>query len=441
MKKQKKHNNETSFMGRVILFFRSIKEKISSMQIFKKFSDKRKAIAGYEEGKASNDARLAYGFDLSRIISLILLIILLLFTLVFAGSRISYEDIYYMFKDIGYVSSFGERPPEVLNYSKPLNNQSFASFKGGLAVASDSEIKFFTSMGRMTMTSGSPHTNPDIVTSNSHVLIYDRGSKSYSVYNSFTQMAAGSFADPISTAAMALDGSFAIVTKSESYGSRVHMFNKDLGKESIYSKNSNVVSLDYSFDGKYLAVLSLDVASGQSFVTLDILKNGKNEVHSTAYLYDVMPYKVSFTSNSSAVVVSDSLCAVYDLKGEMKSKYDYPASLSGMTASDGGFALKFSDNSVSQDTRVLLFDAQGNIKADKVLNSRISDIKMDKITLYAVTDGVVYMITSDIMTAEETPRHGEYATLVSHGEGRLSVCTKGAAYIVDFDLISSEIGY
>ena len=150
-----KKNSEDSFLGRILIFISPFWKRIKEKRIFRSLFERQRKLAHYTGADSVEESRLAYGFGIARIISAFLLVVLLLLTVLFGSGAISYEKVYYMFKDISYIKSFGESVPSSLSYSRPVQNQVFASFKGGLAVASDSEIKTFTSTGRVTMSQGS----------------------------------------------------------------------------------------------------------------------------------------------------------------------------------------------------------------------------------------------------------------------------------------------
>ena len=220
-KKRKKEEHEISFLGRALLLWRSLKNKLRELHLFKKIAERQKRLAGYCDGNCTRETKIAYGFGMARFVAVSLLCIFLALVLIFGGSIISYENVYYMFKDIEYINSYTEGRPQTLSYSKPLTHQSSGVFKDGLAVVSDSEFKFFTSTGRATLSIGSEYSNPKICTSDSYALIYDQGNRSFSVYNSFVCMYSETLDYPISSAHMSKNGSFCIVTRTKDYGSAV----------------------------------------------------------------------------------------------------------------------------------------------------------------------------------------------------------------------------
>ena len=116
-KNKKKDNNEISFLGKIILFFRTQEEKHQITRLPKKIVQKQKDEAGYQSAESSAEAKISYGFGMTRICALTVLCIFLAVVLLFGGSIMSYENVYYMFKDISYISTFSETRPETLSSS------------------------------------------------------------------------------------------------------------------------------------------------------------------------------------------------------------------------------------------------------------------------------------------------------------------------------------
>ena len=293
MKKEKNNRqnveNEISHLGKIFLFFKSLKERFEKLKLVNRTVEKQKELAGYEGAESPAETKISLGFWIARIIAIILLSLILVLSLIFGGRIISYDNVYYMFKDIGYVNSFNESMPQTLSYSNPLTNQDFACFKGGLAVVGDSEFKFFTSSGRATLTQGSEYSDPKICTSDSYALIYDRGNRRFSVYNSFVSLYSETLDFPISSAHMADNGSFCIVTKNKNYGSCVKTYGNDFKLISEYSKNDYIISAEMSANGKYMVVLSLDSENGSAKTMVDLVQIGKEELKFSVELRGVMP--------------------------------------------------------------------------------------------------------------------------------------------------------
>ncbi len=434
--KRSRHDNDISFLGRVFLFFRGLKEKIASWHLWKRLTSSRKAIAGYEDADSPREAKLSYHFDMLRLFATVLLCLFVFFSLIFASGIISYENVYYMFKDIGYINSFSESHPNTLNYSKPFKNQAFASFKSGLAVAGDSEIKFFTSAGRMTLTQGSPYTNPGISTSGSHAMVYDRGGKSFSIYNSFIEVYSGTESGVISSAYMSRSGVFCIVTTDGSHGSAVYIYDADFSLLSKYSKNDYVIGAALSENGKFLAVLSLDAQNGESMISMNVLRVGDNELYSETRLYGSMPYALDFTSSDRIAVICDESSLIYDLKGKVKSEYEYPDKLTHFSIADGGYALGFSSDRSGGAELLASFDENGGLKQFSQIDGHIKDLVMYDDYAYLLLGDKVLRVDLVGGFVSETAFSEEEATLLVLENGELLACTPGSAYYISFGIVN-----
>lgn len=431
--KKNKRNGEISFLGELFLGLRRIKEKIRELRLPERFVAWHKRNAGYENDSSPREAKLSFGFGIAGTVSISLLCIVLVLVLAFGGGIISYENVYYMFKDIGYINSFSESRPETLNYSRPFGNQDFGTFKNGLAVVGDSEIKFFTSTGRTTLSQGSEFTNPRITCSDSHALIYDQGRNSFAVYNSFICVYSETLEYPISSAHMSADGSFCVVTKSGSYGSVVRVYDSRFRLESEYSKNDYILSAEVSPDGKYVAVMSLDTVDGDSLVRLNVLKREESEVYSSALLYGVMPYTASFVSSDRIAVVCSEYVAVYDLRGNMKKDYSYPGIMTHLSLTDDGFAMLFDEGTLNNDNRLVIFDQNGNVRYFEYISGNVSDMELCQGFAYLILDGEILRVDTTFGFKSRVVFAEGGARIVGFENGEIMACTDVLAYYITFD--------
>lgn len=428
-----KKENDISFLGKIIYYCRSIVEKIRSKRLLKRLIDREKKIAGYSDVAPSSDRRATFAFRIARLVSLVLLCIIILSVLLFGGNTFSYESIYYMFKDINYISSFSESPPETLNYSEALSKQDFSDFKNGLAVVSDSEIKFFTSTGRVTMTAGSSYTNPKITCSSDTALIYDSGRNSFAVYNSFIQLYSEDLDYPIISANMSDSGRFAIVTKSKKYNSVVKIYDTDYSVISEYSKNDYIISVSLSSNGKYCAVTSLDARHGESVVSMNIFKVGTKELYGYVEIIGAMPYSCSFLSNDRVALFCTDRSFVFDLRGNEKKGFIYPSSLLHLSIDGDKYAMVFKGEDISGGNSLYVFDRNGNTTFFDVLKGTVSDIAYKDGFLYLLRDGEAVRKTLSFPSSEISIGFmEEEAKLLVFDNGEVMVCTPAVAYFLKF---------
>ena len=63
----------------------------------------------------------------------------------------TYENFYYLAKDIHAASDLLSGSGNVINYETSVRNQCFTLYRGGLAVGGDSGLQLFTATGRETL--------------------------------------------------------------------------------------------------------------------------------------------------------------------------------------------------------------------------------------------------------------------------------------------------
>ena len=430
---KKKDSGEISFLGKIILFFREIFDKIKEMRLPERIVEREKKNAGYEGKDSPKEAKISFILGMSRLTAFSVLCLILVGVLIFGGSIISYDKVYYMVKDISYINSFSETRPSTLSYSRPFSNQDFSVFKNGLCIAGDGEIKFFTSTGRVTMSQGSDFTNPKICSSNSSVLIYDQGRYGFKVYNSFVSIYSEALDYPISSADMATDGSFCVVTKSESYASVVRVYDEMQRLESTISRNDYVISVDMSDNGKYIAVVSLDASGGESVTTLTVFERGKSNSKSTVSINDEIPYTASFIAGDRIALICSDAAYVYDLNGRRQSNTEYSSPLADFALCDGGFALLFRDSSIDSGYTLSVYGDNGNRISTHAINTHVSDVEMQENYVYLLLDGEVRRIDKIFGTFSRADFGAEDGRLVVFSDGEVMACTDTSAYYISFN--------
>lgn len=427
-----KKNDGVSFLGRVVIVLRCICQKIKNLRPIGRAVERQKRLAGYTYAEAPTESRIAFGFGIAKILCVALLCLLLIVSLVFGNGIISYENVYYMFKDIGYMSSYLETRPASLNYSKPVQNQSFAKFKNGLAVVSDSEIKLFTSTGRATMTQGSNYTNPKIICSDLTALIYDQGRREFAICNSFVTLYSETLDYPISSADMSDDGKFVVVTKSQNYNSAVRIYDEMYNLEAEFLKNDLVISAKLSNSGDSLVVLSLDSENGNSLATLSILKMKNKKIRATVKLNGIMPYGCEFLSDDRILLLYGNGAYVYDLNGNEKCTLNFPSDVIRYVPTQYGVAVVYADSSGVNCT-VNVIDKNGKLSFSRNVSGRVRDVAVSEKYVYILLDGQALRIDRSLGLTDEVSFVGDGAKIIVYNDESVTVCTSGVAYYISYD--------
>ena len=429
----KKKDNDISFLAKVILFFRGIRERIAALRIFQRISDRQKVLSAYSGKNISEESRISYVLGVAKVVTVAFLSILLVITLIFGSKLISYEKVYYMVKDISYIKSFYESTPESLSYSKPVQNQTFEGFKNGLLVTSDSEIKLFTSTGRVTLSEGSEMVNPRVSTSNGYALIYDQGRRSFSIYNSFVSLYSENTEYPIALADMADDGEFLIVTSSSRYASVVKIYDSEFKQTAELSKNDRVISASLSPNGRYAAILSLDAKDGAAQTTVTILDCRNNKIISSTVKSGSMPYKAEFLGNDRiAIFLDDKVCAI-DKNGKSIGEYIYPSDVERIDVQGDRFAILFSPAKGEKSAKLTVFNASCSVVFSTNVSGNVRDVEIGGGYVYVLKSKELVRINTLLGIVSTKDVNVDNHSIVAFEDGRVIACSAAAGTYISFD--------
>ena len=394
----------------------------------------RQRTLSHYTGKGSpEESKISYILGISKVVSAFVLCILLVLTVIFGSGAISYEKVYYMFKDISYIKSFDEGAPESLSYSRPVQNQVFEVYKNGLVAASDSEIKMFTATGRVTLTAGSEMVNPRVSTSSGYILIYDQGRKSFSVYNSFVKLYSEHTEYPVAFADMSDNGEFLVVTSSAKYASVVKIYNGEFKLQSELSKNERVIWASISSNGRYAAVMTLGASAGEAKVKVSVLDCKKGEVISETDVSGSMPYRCDFLSNDRIVILLDDKALVISREGRAVGEYVYPASAQRIDVYKDRFAILFSEGAISGQKQLSVFDSGcSNIFTASVEGS-IRDLELSGSYVYLLNSKEAIRISTTLGTRSVKDVYADTVALVAFDDGRVAACSAAPGVYISFD--------
>ncbi len=234
-----------------------------------------------------------------RIILVALLIAIILFLL---SGNLSYSKFYYLTKDIKLANDYVTSVHNTITYNAG-NSQSFATYRGGLAVASREKLSIFSAGGRELFSSNHSYGNPALVTSDKYVLLHDVGGKQYALYNSFSKVSEGTLDYAIYGASIAQNGTFALITKSENYSSVVSVYLQNGTKYDYNFSSGYVTAISLSQNGSQMAVV-LSIGDGDELVSvLRVYKVGSDDYNQARITFKGIPYAVKIFNGKNVCVL------------------------------------------------------------------------------------------------------------------------------------------
>lgn len=359
------------------------------------FGKRAADAASFAEPIRMQTPRNAYYDGISNIyhsLFLVLLAALLVFVCVAMLCNIelfTYENFYYLAKDISAASDLLAGSGNVINYETSARNQTFALYRGGLAVGGDSGLQLFTATGRETLNSSPDYTNPVLHGSDKYLLMYDIGEKRYSVYNSFVCVHHEECEYPVFAGAMSDSGYYAVVTESYSHAGVVCLYNDSFELVNRYNRTDMVVSTAINDAGDRLAFATAGMKNGAYVTTLVIAVPGEAEVSSELVFDGLFPYSVEFIDQHRLLLVGDTasyVISVHDGAQIAGIKYSAEQQLAYADASPAYVAYAFSVNAVTDTYRLIVTDNNGGMVMDQTFDAGLSSMTAYAESLFLLTD-------------------------------------------------------
>ncbi|MGI6166570.1 MAG: DUF5711 family protein [Eubacteriales bacterium] len=191
-----------------------------------------------------------------------LLILFILGAVLLNIRDVTYENLYYFIKDFGAVAASGDYGDSPVIYSY-AENRKYSGYKGGIVTSGDGTLTVYSATGRKTAEFYTGYSNPVICASSKYILVYNLGGGEYSIYNSFVRLHTGSLENPIYSAVISDNGSFALLGSEGEYKSVIYRYNSKFEKSAAYYYNDYVISMSLSSDGRYLLVSPTGTSSAQ----------------------------------------------------------------------------------------------------------------------------------------------------------------------------------
>lgn len=213
---------------------------------------------------------------------------------------------------------------EAFSFDAHSSNR-YATFDGGLAVASASGLSVYAPDGAERCIVQTSMTTPTIQTCADTVLAYDAGGYSLITAgkkgNKLLELTA---AKPILDADLSPDGFVCDSTSESGYKSVLYVYNAN--GTMIYrwlSSSQYLPVCTVSKGGSYLAAIALGQANGIFESRLVVFRTDSEEIYSTVPLGNELYYDLEFLEDGTLCAVGESSVMWLRMDGTLLGKYDY----------------------------------------------------------------------------------------------------------------------
>ncbi len=328
-------------------------------------------------GKQRNEyfENISAGLGILQVILYLSLFAFVVFSFLTNTNLITYQNFYHFFQDL---NASAERV-DIFSHdsvSYPTNDeQSFALYRKGLAVAGNTGVTIFSATGRQLVSHGIQYNDPVAVGSGKYLLVYERGGKQYSLYNANTQMHAGETEYPISGAAVSDSGMYALISSASDANSAVYLYNNRFALINIYKKGGNVLDAAISADGRRIALLTAVPDSGGVSTAVMLAEPGKGSAIAERVIEASVGIRCHFTVSGKLAVLCTTGVAYFSNNGEMELFYDFEGKIPTTADLSGdGLAICLKKTAISEKNIAIIFDKSGKIVYNDVIPQSIDNL-------------------------------------------------------------------
>lgn len=371
-----------------------------------------------------------------RMFSFIFIAVFLFFIVTTAFSNaneFSYDNLEYIIRN--FALTLDENKDDTV-YSiryNPDSSRTYSLFGKGLSVCGNSGISVYSATGRQTCTGNFNYKDPVMISSEKYALVYDRGGKNYSLYNTFTQVYSSVMPYPIRGAAISNSGYYALITSSDEYKSTVEIYNDNFSIVNRFNKTGYVIDIDITDSEVLIATVDSDSQTSGYSLELLLTNIGATESKSISRIIGSFPLSCSISSEGYTVVCIDSVF-FFDNTGKQISSYDYAGEDLYKFDFDGENALLlFKEPGFNQSYKSVCINSDSNTLYEYEINSTVFDIELCGGRSFFLTDSSLIAVNAAKVSKVDFIGADHNCKLLAYSDRSVYVCTDTAAPLIDFD--------
>ena len=303
---------------------------------------------------------LASRLSFVRVILYMVLFVFITVTVLCNHRFITYENLYYLAKDISAATLTAQSRADQISYPISSTEADFVYYRGGMVVAGSEVVTALSGSGRQTMSVNVAYANPCARASDKYFLTFGRGERSFAVYNSFVQVHREITEYPIYDAAVGDNGSFAVVTRSRDYTSEVILYDSDMNQLGNYHLNGYVTSLVMNREGNRLGVVSAEYNGGLWETKVTLIRMTKGLPNASATVVGAMGLQCGFVSDDQLAVVYTDRLMIWESDASVKNETFFEGTVPTLCAiGDNRVAILFEIQTDLSESLLQVYDKNG----------------------------------------------------------------------------------
>ena len=309
----------------------------------------------------------------------------------------------------------------------PSETNTILSVGSDVALLGDSSLTLYKSNGKVLFQRQHGYSNPAVCSCTARVMVYDRGGKNLRVENRAKTLFMKETAGAITTACMASNGYFGVVTRGVNYLSDVTVYDSDGDQTFVWhSAGRQVLGVSLSDNGRYMGVVTLQVENGQGVAQVLLFDTRKGLTLAEKRFDGSVPVSVDMKGSVAVAVLSDRVVSV--TKSGVTAEYPFEGG--SVTCFDNhndyGTVLVLGMYQDSHNNRLLVLDEDMDVISETEIEREVLGVSAKGNRVSLLTNGQVLFYSRGGTFKGESPLETD---------GKYLVCKGGYAIVLGTDTL------
>lgn len=331
--------------------------------------------------------------------AIIIVAVVFVIVFLFANSdRLSMHNIINFFQYSVLNRDSDERFPVTIQ-DENITPGNFTRFGQDLCYASDTRVQIINNYGKSIFSAQHGYTSPILVTCSKYSLVYGLGSTGFQIASNENVIYTGEAEHNILVADIVDNGSYALVTQSEGYLSKLYAYNKD--NEQIYAysfADYYITSVTLSSSGTYAVVSGLSALNGDEICSLYVLDFTKEVPAHMQEFEENIIYDVSYLNDTYVCAIGKNAAYVINTRNGKVESSDYKGrTLTAYTVNTDThtFSLSLSSSGDGRNCDIFSYNTNGTLSRSFETDLRVISISSYKGRVALLTPDSLYLYNKD----------------------------------------------
>ncbi len=272
-----------------------------------------------------------------------------------------------------------------------INPEYLSNYNGVTAILNDSYFELYNSNGKLINAVSHGMSSPNLECSEARYLIFDRERYKISVLNYSGELFNREFNKMIISADIGRNGTYAVVTDSDTYQNVVYVYNKN--NENIFTWNSAqyyVTDVAVADNGKKIAVSLINSKDG-SFESYLYVLDLKSATPKYRYVFDDVISAITSCGKEYMIINGFDKAYTIPWDGGAESQIDLSGVVRHYDTNVGGLSCVVSGRADNENiNKISILNKNGDIISSFDFTSNVIDVSVFNETVTVLSDSNVY---------------------------------------------------